>query len=125
MNNQKSYAAAVGQKPLSRPTTPQTFQFDAEQLTKFVANVVIQLAQPQVCYPNAKQDMLNLKSSMCRKISNASKTFLSVDITGKDLLESIGSLSAPAPPPPPLNPSSSRVPRSTHLSKPPQNHPVL
>ena len=101
VNNQKSYAAAVGKKPLSTPTTPQTFQFNAEQLTKFVANVVIHLAQPQVCYPTAKQDMLDLKSSMCRKISNAAKTFLSVDITGKDLFESIGSLSAPAPPPPP------------------------
>ena len=93
VNNQKSYAAAVGQKPLSTPTTPQTFQFNAEKLTKFVANVVIQLAQPQVCYPTAKHDMLDLKSSMCRKISNAA-------ITGKDLFESIGSLSAPAPPKP-------------------------
>ena len=73
VNNQKSYAAAVGQKPLSTRPTPQTFQFNAEQLTKFVANVVIQLAQPQVCYPAAKQDMLDLKSSMCRKISNAAK----------------------------------------------------
>ena len=100
VNNQKSYAAAVGQKPLSTRSTPQTFQFNADQLTKFVANVVIQLAQPQVCYPAAKQDMLDLKSSMCRKISNAAKTFLSVDITGKDLFESIGSLSAPAPPKP-------------------------
>ena len=117
VNSQKSYAAAVGQKPLTPPKTPQTFQFNAEQLTKFVANVVIQLAQPQVCYPTDKQDMLDLKSSMCRKISNAAKTFLSVDITGKDLFESIGSLSAPAPPPPP-NPSNSRVPRSTRS----QNH---
>ena len=41
MNSQKSYAAAVGQKPLTQPITPQTFQFTAKQLTKFVANVVI------------------------------------------------------------------------------------
>ena len=33
----------------------------------FVANVVIQIAQPQVCYPTTKQDMLDFKSSMCRK----------------------------------------------------------
>ena len=72
-----------------------------EQLTKFVATVVIQVAQPQVCYPNPKQDMLDLKSSMCRKISNAAKNILKVGITGKELFESIGSLSAPAPPPPP------------------------
>ena len=67
-------------------------------LQNIVANVVIQIAQPQVCHPTTKQDMLDLKSSMCRKISNAAKNFLSVDITGKDLFESIGSLSAPAPP---------------------------
>ena len=100
VNSQKSYATAVGQKPLTQPKTPQTFQFNAEQLSKFVANVVIQIAQPQVCYPTTKQDMLDLKSSICRKISNAAKNFLSVDITGKDLFESIGSLSAPPPPPP-------------------------
>ena len=96
--NQKSYAAAVGQNNLTQPKTSQTFSFTAEQLTKFVANVVIQIPQPQVCYPNPRQDMLDLKSSMCRKISNAAKTILSVDITGKDLFESIGFLSAPAPP---------------------------
>ena len=101
VNNQKSHAAAVSQKPLPQPKTPQTFQFTAEQLTKFVANVVIQIAQTQVCYPNPKQDMLDSKSRMCRKISNVAQTILGVNITGKDLFESIGSLSAPAPPPPP------------------------
>ena len=91
VNNQKSYATVVGQNSLPQPKTPQTFFFTAEQLTKFVANVVIQIAQPQVCYLNPKQDLLDLKSSMCRKISNAAKTILSVDITGKNLFESIGS----------------------------------
>ena len=42
--------------------------------------------------------MLHLKSSMCREVSNAAKTILRVDITGKDLFESIGSLIASAPP---------------------------
>ena len=100
VNNQKSYAAAVSQKPLTQPKTHQTFKFTAEQLTKFVAIVVLQIVQPQVCYPNPKQDMLDLKSSMCRKISNVAKTILSVNITGKELFESIGFVSAPAPPPP-------------------------
>ena len=100
VNNQKSYAAAVSRKPLTQPKTHQTFQFTAEQLTKFVANLVPQIAQSQVCYPNPKQDMLDLKSSMCRKISNVAKTILSVNITGKELFESIGTLSAPAPLPP-------------------------
>ena len=96
VDNQKSYAAAVSQEPLPQPKTPQTFQFTAEQLTKFVANVVIQIAQPHVCYPNPEQDMLDSKFSMCRKISNVAKPILGVNITGKDLFESIGSLSAPA-----------------------------
>ena len=100
VNHQKSYAAVVGQNALPQPKTTQMFQFTAEQLTKFVANVAIQIAQPQVCYPNPKQDMLNLKSSMCRKVSTVAKTILCVNITGKELFESIGCLSAPAPPRP-------------------------
>ena len=100
VNNQKSYATVVSQNSLPQSKTTQTFQFTAEQLTKFVANVAIQIAQPQVCYPNPKQDMLNLKSSMCRKVSNVAKTILGVNITGKELFESIGSLSTPDPPRP-------------------------
>ena len=92
VNNQKTYATAVSQKSHSQPKTQQTFQFTAEQLTEFVANVAIQIAQPQVYYPNPKQDMLDLKSSMCRKVSNVAKTILGVSITGKELFESIGSL---------------------------------
>ena len=108
VNNQKTYASVVSQNTLPQPKKPQTFNFTAEQLTKFVANVVIQIAQPQVCYPNPKQDTLDLKSSMCRKVSNAAKKILGVDITGKDLFESVGSLSAPTLPP---NPSHSRAPK--------------
>ena len=99
VNNQKTYASVASQNILPKRQKPQTFNFTAEQLTKFVANVVIQIGQPQVCYSNPKQDTLDLKSSMCRKISNAAKNILGVDITGKDLFESIGSLSAPAPRP--------------------------
>ena len=78
----------------------QPFTFTAEQLIKFVANVVIQIAQPQVCYPNPKQDTLDLKSSMCRKVSHAAKNILKFDVTAKDMIESIGPLSAPALPKP-------------------------
>ena len=97
VNNQKSYASVVSQNTLSQPKPNQTFTFTAEQLTKFVANVVIQIARPQVCYPNPKQDTLNLKSSMCRKVSQAAKNIPKFDIAGKDLFKSIGPFSAPAP----------------------------
>ena len=100
VNHQKSYATVVGQNSQTQPKITQTYQFTAEQLTKFVANVAIQIAQPQVCYPNPKQDMLNLKSSMCCKVSTVAKTILGINITGKELFESISSLSAPAPPRP-------------------------
>ena len=97
VTNQKTYALTVSQNTFPQPKTNEKFTFTAKQLTKFVANVVIQIAEPQVCYPNPKQDTLDLKSSMCCKVSSAAKTILNVDITGKDLFESIGSLSTPAP----------------------------
>ena len=100
VNNQKTYASAVSQNTLPQSKTNETFTFTAEQLTKIVASLVIQMAQPQVCYPNPKQGTLDLKSSMCRNDSNEAKAILNVDITGKDLFESIGSFSAPAPPKP-------------------------
>ena len=63
--------------------------------------------------------MLDLKSSMCRKISNAAKNILEVGITGKELFESIGSLSAPAPPPKPFTFTNAKVnSASKHLIKP-------
>ena len=101
----------------------ETFTFTAVQLTKSAANVVIQIAQPQVCYPNLEQDTLDLKSSMCRKVSNAAKTILNVDITGKDLHESIGSPSAPAPPAlfkftsTKVNPVSKTIPKASTVLK--------
>ena len=100
VNHQKILCCCRRPNSHTQPKTTQTYQFAAEQLTKFVANVAIQIAQPQVCYPNPKQDMLNLKSSMCRKVSTVAKTILGINITGKELFESIGSLSAPAPPRP-------------------------
>ena len=114
-NNRKIYASTVSQNTLPQPkTSNETFTFTAEELTKFVANVVIQIAQPQVRYPNPKQDTLDLKSSICRKVSNAAKTIFNVGITRKDLFESICSLNSPASPP---RPSHSRTPKSTQSPK--------
>ena len=67
--------ATCGQQPKNlclncKPKQSQAAQnhkwdisFTAEHLTKLVANVVIQITQPQVWYPNRKQDTLDLKSS--------------------------------------------------------------
>ena len=81
------------------PPQPQdkTFTFSAEQLVKFVANVAIQVAQPQVCYINSLQDAIDKKSNMCRRVSEAAKTHLGVDIAGSSLFDAIGRLRPPAP----------------------------
>ena len=107
VSNQKSYASVVSQNTLLQPKPMQTFTFTAEQLTKFVANVVIQIAQPQICYPNPKQDTLDLKSSVCHKVSHAAKNILKFDVIAKDLFESIRPLSAPTP----LHTFHSRAPK--------------
>ena len=119
VKNQKTFATIVSQNTLPQPKTNKTNTFTAEQLT----NVVIQIAQAQICYPNPKQDTPDLKSSICWKIPNGAKTILSVSITGKDLSESVGSLSAPAPHKPftftstKVNPVSKTIPKPSAVLK--------
>ena len=62
VDNQKSYAKAK----FTPPPQPKndTFSFKADQLIKFVATVVIQIAQSQVCYSNAPKDAVE-KSQVC------------------------------------------------------------
>ena len=101
VNNQNTYTSTVSQNTLLQPkTSNESFTFTAEQLTKFVVNVVIQVAQPQVCYPNLKQDTQDLKSSICCKVSNAAKTILNLDITWK-YINRFSQRPFPPPPPPP------------------------
>ena len=108
--NQKSYAAIL------RQNTDKTFTFSAEQLAKFVANVAIQVDQPQICYINSYQNAIDKKSSMCRRVSEAAKTHLGVDIAGNSLFDAIGHLRPPANPAPNKKLSLPKV-------KPPSNSP--
>ena len=75
----------------------KTFTFSADQLIKFVANVAIQVAQPQVCYANPSQDAIDKKSSLCRRVGEAAKNHLRVHITGISLFDVIGQLRPSAP----------------------------
>ena len=118
VSNQKSYASVLSQNTILQSKPTQTFTFTAEQLTKFVANVVIQIAQPQVCYPNPKQDTIDLKSSMCRKVSQAAKTFLSLMSLQRICLNQ-SALSAPLTPPKPFTFSSTKVHLSTKTTSKP------
>ena len=52
VDNQKSYGAILCQNKALPQPQDKTFTFSAQQLVKFVANVAIQVAQPQVCYIN-------------------------------------------------------------------------
>ena len=97
VDNQKSYAAILRQNTAPPQPQEKTFTSSAEQLVKFVANVAIQVAQPQVCYINSPQDAIDKKSSMCRRVSEAAKTHLGVDIPGSSLFDAIGHLRPPAP----------------------------
>ena len=74
INHQETYASTVLQNTLPQPkTSKETFSLAAEQLTKFAANVVIQIAQSQAWQPNPKQETLDLKSSMYCKVFKCSQ----------------------------------------------------
>ena len=64
VDNQKSYAAILRQNTAPPQPQDKTFTFSAEQLLKFVANVAIHVAQPQVCYINSPQTQLT-RSQVC------------------------------------------------------------
>ena len=57
VDSQKSYASILHQNSAAPQPQDKAFTFSAEQLIKFVGNVAIQVAQPQVCcYANPNQD---------------------------------------------------------------------
>ena len=124
VDNQKSYASILCQNLAPPQPQGKAFTFSADQLIKFVANVVIQVAQPQDCYANPSQDAIDKKSSLCRRVSEAAKNHLGVNITGINLFDATGQLH------PPLNPRS-LLPKvkphsnSQHLPKLPNHQPYL
>ena len=124
VDNQKSYAAILRQNMALSQSQKKTFTFSAEQLLKFVAKVAIQVAQLQVCYTNSSQDAIDRKSSMYRRISEASKTHLGVDIAENSLFDAIGHLRphAPSAPKPKTFLTKSEAPfkftSSTKVTKP-------
>ena len=91
------YASILRQN--SSPLKPQdkALTFSAEQLIKFVANMAFEVAQPQVCYANPNQDAIDKKLSLCRRVSEAAKNHLGVNVTGINLFDSIGQLGLSAP----------------------------
>ena len=96
VQNQISYASIV--KQASPPPPNNTFNFTAEQIVSLVTNVVLQIAQPQLCTKNLPEKQVQAKSDLPKQIAETAKKCLGVNIAGKDVFESI--ISRPAPPPP-------------------------
>ena len=98
VDNHKSCASILRQNLAPSQSQDKAFTFSVDQLIKFVTNVVIQVAQPQVCYANPTQDAIDKKSSLCRRVSEAAKNHLGVNITGINLFDAIGQLRPSVPP---------------------------
>ena len=62
VQNQISYASIV--KQASPPTPNSTFNFTAEQIVSLVTNVVLQIAQPQLCTKNLPEKQVQAKSDL-------------------------------------------------------------
>ena len=88
--------------------------------------MAIQVAQLQVCYDNHNQDAIDKKSSLCRRVSEAAKNHLGVDITGISPFDAIDQLSAPLPPNTrPFLPKVKPHSNSHHPPKSPNHQPEL
>ena len=96
VQNQISYASIV--KQASQLPSNNTINFTAEQIVSMVTNVVLQIAQPQLCTKNLPEKQVQAKSDLSTQIAETAKKCLGVNISGKDVFESI--ISQPAPPPP-------------------------
>ena len=62
-----------------------------------VTNVVLQIAQPQLCTKTLPEKQVQAKSDLSKQIAETAKKCLRANISGKDVFESI--ISRPAPPP--------------------------
>ena len=96
VQKQVSYASILKQAPPPPPSN--TFNFAADQIISLVTNVVIQVAQPQLCTKNLPEKLVQAKSDLSKQIAETAKKCLGVNIEGKQVFESI--ISQPAPPPP-------------------------
>ena len=95
---QKQISYALVLKQASPPPTNSTFNFTAEQIVSLVTNVVIQIAQPQLCTKSLPEKQVQAKSDLSKQMAEIAKKCLGVNIQGKDVFESI--IPRPAPPPP-------------------------
>ena len=87
VQKQVSYASILKQASPAPPSN--TFNFTVEQIVSLVINVVIQIAQPQLCTKNLPEKQVQAKSDRSKQIAETVKKCLGVNIQGKDVFESI------------------------------------
>ena len=63
----------ISPKQASPPPTSNTFNFTAEQIVSLVTNVVIQIAQPQLCTKNLPEKQVQAKSDLSKQIAKTAK----------------------------------------------------
>ena len=71
IQKQVSYASIL--KQASPPPPSNTFNFTAEQIVSLVTNVVIQIAQPQLCTKNLPEKQVQAKSDLSKQIAETAK----------------------------------------------------
>ena len=71
VQKQVSYASIL--KQASPPPPSNTFNFTAEQIVFLVRNVVIQIAQPQMCTKNLPENKVQAKSDLSKQIAETAK----------------------------------------------------
>ena len=67
---QVSYAYIIKQAP---PPPDNTLNFTADQIISLVTNVVIQVAQPQLCTKNLPAKQVQAKSDLSKQIAETAK----------------------------------------------------
>ena len=71
VQNQVSYASIL--KQASPPPSNNTFNFTAKQIVSLVTNVVIQIAQSQLCTKNLPEKQVQAKSDLSKQIAETAK----------------------------------------------------
>ena len=74
VHKQVSYASILKQASLPPPNN--TFNFTDEQIDSLVTNVVIQIAQPQLCTKNLPEKQVQARAGLSKQIAETAKKCL-------------------------------------------------
>ena len=74
VQNKISYASIVKQS--SPPPPNNTFNFRVEQIVSLVTNVVLQIAQPQLCTKNLPEKQVQAKSDLSKRIAETARKLM-------------------------------------------------